>query len=90
MSVRKSETEAATILIPDADGIYTLKDVNRYYFIDVEVLTDEEEPTVTRKGTGIILNGSWDGIDFNRILPIDNSITSVDMSAITIPVDAPS
>ena len=89
LSVRKSETEAATILIPDADGIYTLKDVNRYYFIDVEVLTDEEEPTVTRKGTGIILNGSWDGIDFNRILPIDNSITSVDMSAITIPVDAP-
>ncbi|WP_455584684.1 C10 family peptidase [Bacteroides sp.] len=87
--VKKSRLEAATLLIPDANGIYTLKNVNRYYFFDVEIADDAEEPTVTREGTSLILKGTWDSVDFGRILPVDNSITSIDMSAITIPADAP-
>lgn len=86
ITIKKGNSEEE--LIPDLDGMYTLKDVRQHYFLSATVLDKEEDrPIAVREGTQIKLSGNWKASDFNRLDLSDMTLTSVDMTKITIPQD---
>lgn len=87
ITIKKGNQEEE--LVPDLDGMYTLRDVRQQYFLSATVLDKEEDrPIAVREGTQIKLSGSWKASDFSRIDLSDVTLTGVDMTEITIPQDA--
>lgn len=72
------------LLIPDQDGVYTISDANKHYFTEIRTLT-ATDGIVRRNGNQLILTGNWaqpGSLDLR-----DASITSLDLTAITITND---
>lgn len=47
---RKAHPEEEVVLLPDAEGIYCLKNVHQYYFLEPQILDEEDDtPTSVRR-----------------------------------------
>lgn len=81
-------SEKDELLIPDENGVYTIKAMDKHYFINIAPVA-EGEPLVSRKGTELILTGTWTVNDFKRLSLNYDDVTSLDMSSIAIPTGVP-
>lgn len=86
---RKANNNEEIELLPDLKGRYTLKEVHQYYFLEVQILDEEDDsPTAIRKEDQLILSGNWTATDFSRLDLTDTSLTSIDMTGIAVPQNA--
>lgn len=86
---RKANNNEEVELLPDLEGKYTLKDVHQYYFLEVQILDEEDDsPRSIRKEDQLILSGNWTATDFSKLNLTDASLTSIDMTGIVIPQNA--
>lgn len=86
---KKANKETEVELIPDLDGAYTLKNVEQYYYLDIEVLDQaDDRPLAVKNGTELSLSRTWQPADFARLDLTDATLTGVDMTNIVIPESA--
>lgn len=73
------------ILLPDENGVYTIDKMNMNYYMRVDT-ADASKPLVDKKGSQLVLSGTWSSADFAAKLDLSSaSLTGVDMTGIKIP-----
>lgn len=72
-------------LLPDENGVYTIDKMNMNYYMRVDT-ADASKPLVDKKGSQLVLSGTWSSADFAAKLDLSSaSLTGVDMTGIKIP-----
>lgn len=72
------------VLFPDANGVYTIDNVEMNYYMRVEIVPSGGA-LLAKNGTELVMSGNWTTADFNKLDLSSSTLTGVDMTAIQIP-----